>query len=53
VSGGCRSYYLDATGRNTTLWPHLASGFRREVRRLDPNEYVITQARSPHPTAEI
>ena len=24
---GCRSWYLDSTGRNTTLWPGFSIGF--------------------------
>jgi len=27
TSGGCRSWYLDRTGRNSTLWPVRAGGF--------------------------
>jgi cation diffusion facilitator CzcD-associated flavoprotein CzcO len=27
-SGGCRSWYLDASGRNTTLWPSFTFAFR-------------------------
>jgi cation diffusion facilitator CzcD-associated flavoprotein CzcO len=41
TSGGCASYYLDTTGRNTTLWPHRAAAFRGTVRRFDPSEYLI------------
>ncbi len=39
VRGGCTSYYLDERGRNTTLWPGLAMGFRRALARFDPSEY--------------
>lgn len=39
VTGGCSSYYLDDTGRNSTLWPHRAWRFARSIRRLDPAEY--------------
>jgi cation diffusion facilitator CzcD-associated flavoprotein CzcO len=41
ITGGCTSFYLDATGRNTTLWPHRAAGFRRALKRFDPEEYVV------------
>ena len=41
TTGGCRSYYLDDDGRNTTLWPHRAAKFRAVVRRFDASEYVI------------
>ena len=47
VSGGCSSYYLDASGRNTTLWPHRAALFRRSVRRFDSSEYHFEPARLP------
>jgi cation diffusion facilitator CzcD-associated flavoprotein CzcO len=39
LSGGCSSYYLDAGGRNTTLWPHRAALFRGSVRHFDSSEY--------------
>ena len=47
VSGGCSSYYLDAGGRNTTLWPHRAALFRRSVRRFEPGEYHLEPAPVP------
>ncbi|MES2092239.1 MAG: NAD(P)/FAD-dependent oxidoreductase [Actinomycetota bacterium] len=41
LRGGCSSYYLDAGGRNTTLWPHRATLFRRSVRHFDSSEYHL------------
>lgn len=41
TSGGCASYYLDSTGRNTTLWPKRAATFRSTVRRFNKSEYLI------------
>jgi cation diffusion facilitator CzcD-associated flavoprotein CzcO len=41
TSGGCTSFYLDATGRNTTLWPQRAGLFRRSVRSFRADEYVV------------
>ncbi|GGF21246.1 flavin-containing monooxygenase [Subtercola lobariae] len=38
-STGCTSYYLDDDGRNTTIWPHRASAFRRALHSFDPTEY--------------
>jgi hypothetical protein len=38
-TGGCVSYYQDAGGVNTTIWPHRAAAFARAVRRLDPAEF--------------
>lgn len=40
-SGGCASWYIDATGRNTTIWPGSTLSFRRSVRRFDPQHYVL------------
>ncbi len=40
-SGGCRSWYLNQHGRNTTLWPDFTFRFRRAVRRFDPREYEV------------
>ncbi|UQN07331.1 NAD(P)/FAD-dependent oxidoreductase [Deinococcus sp. QL22] len=39
VQGGCTSYYLDDTGRNSTLWPERAASFRRALRHFDPALY--------------
>jgi hypothetical protein len=40
-SGGCRSWYLDASGRNTTLWPSFTFAFRERTRRFDDRDYSI------------
>ncbi|MEO6511152.1 MAG: NAD(P)/FAD-dependent oxidoreductase [Nocardioides sp.] len=40
--GGCRSFYLDATGRNATLWPDWTWQFRRQAQRNDPAAYTLT-----------
>lgn len=39
--GGCRSWYLDEHGRNTTLWPGFTFEFRRRTRRFDAAAYVL------------
>lgn len=38
-SRGCKSWYLDAQGRNITLWPGETFRFYESTRRLDPAEY--------------
>lgn len=43
-TGGCRSWYLTADGRNTTLWPGFVRGFRRATRRFDVEAYACTGA---------
>jgi cation diffusion facilitator CzcD-associated flavoprotein CzcO len=44
TSGNCASWYLDASGRNTTLWPSFTWRFRRETRRFDPAAYHFAPA---------
>ncbi|MFD7457534.1 MULTISPECIES: flavin-containing monooxygenase [unclassified Streptomyces] len=43
-TGGCTSWYLDANGRNTTIWPGTTSEFRRATRRVDLMEYEVLRA---------
>src|SRR4051812_648485 len=40
-TGGCASWYLDDTGRNTTLWPGSTWPFRQRTRRFDPACYTL------------
>lgn len=37
---GCASWYLDANGNNTTLWPDFTFRFRRRTRHFDAEAYV-------------
>ncbi len=39
TAGGCNSWYLDPTGRNSTLWPGTTLGFRKRLSRFRPSEY--------------
>jgi cation diffusion facilitator CzcD-associated flavoprotein CzcO len=41
TSGGCASWYLDGTGRNSTLWPDFTWRFRRRLARFRAEEYRI------------
>ncbi|HEY8679837.1 MAG TPA: NAD(P)/FAD-dependent oxidoreductase [Candidatus Dormibacteraeota bacterium] len=41
-SGGCRSWYLDRTGRNTTIWPGMTWPYVRLMRRFDPAAYRLS-----------
>lgn len=52
TEGNCRSWYLDDQGRNTTLWPGSATGFRKALAEFDAASYVIRE-REKHaePTA--
>ena len=46
VTGGCHSWYLDAQGRNGTLWPGQTFTFRRRTRRFDLDRYATRPAGS-------
>ncbi len=38
---GCASWYLDANGRNSTLWPDWTWRFRRRLASFDPADYEL------------
>ena len=40
-TGGCVSWYLNAAGRNPTLWPSSTIRFRRRTRAIDVGEYHL------------
>jgi cation diffusion facilitator CzcD-associated flavoprotein CzcO len=40
---GCASWYIDATGRNATLWPDWTWRFRRRLATFDPADYRLEQ----------
>ena len=46
-AGGCKSWYLDAAGRNSSLWPTHTFRFRKRTQRFDVESYLLT----PRPTA--
>ena len=46
-SGGCRSWYLDRNGRNSTLWPENVGRFRRMVTRPVEADYVLSGRGAP------
>jgi hypothetical protein len=46
-TGGCTSWYLDASGRNTTIWPGTTTEFRRATRRVDLAEYEVIRKPAP------
>jgi cation diffusion facilitator CzcD-associated flavoprotein CzcO len=54
-TGGCTSWYQDANGRNTTIWPGTTSEFRRATRRVDLAEYDVLRVpaakKAAHATA--
>ena len=42
-ASGCQSWYQNAEGRNTTLWPGLTVTYRRATRWVNPAEYTLLQ----------
>ena len=50
-SSGCSSWYVDATGRNSTLWPDWTWRFRQRTAHFDPERYRIV-APAPAPERE-
>ena len=47
VAGGCRSWYLDRTGRSSAVWPDFTWRYRRRVARFRPREYVARGEEKP------
>ena len=43
-AGGCMSWYQDAQGRNTTLWPGTVIEYRRRKKRATLRDYTIEKA---------
>ena len=41
-ASGCKSWYVNAQGRNTTLWPGFTWQFRRITRRFDVDAYALS-----------
>ncbi|RAJ62437.1 cation diffusion facilitator CzcD-associated flavoprotein CzcO [Streptomyces sp. Amel2xB2] len=41
---GCDSWYLDANGRNTTVWPGTTSEFRRVTKEVRLEEYEVRRS---------
>ena len=47
TTGGCASWYLDAHGNNTTLWPSFTFRFRAMTRKFDRAGVQDDRARRP------
>jgi cation diffusion facilitator CzcD-associated flavoprotein CzcO len=53
-SGGCASWYIDAEGKNTTIWPDFTFRFWKQLREFDAGAYELAPARAagePEPAA--
>ena len=49
TTGGCNSWYLDETGRNTTLWPGFSWELRLRTREFEKTEHVLRSAPAATP----
>ena len=47
TTGGCASWYIDAKGLNTTLWPDFSFRFVHAMREFRPEEHVFEPAAVP------
>lgn len=45
-SSGCASWYKDANGRNTTIWPDFTFRYRKRTRTLDRGAYLFEPRRA-------
>ena len=52
TAGGCRSWYLDRTGRNSALWPGSVRAYERRLGRFDPGEYTWARPRQTDAPAD-
>jgi cation diffusion facilitator CzcD-associated flavoprotein CzcO len=52
-SGGCASWYIDANGKNTTIWPDFTWRFWQQTREFDAGAYALTPARAPEPEPAV
>lgn len=42
-TSGCKSWYLNASGKNTTLWPGFTFKFRQATRRMKLEDYRVSR----------
>src|SRR4051794_4524580 len=50
LNGGCKSWYIDRHGKNSTLWPDHTFKFFAAVKRFQPQEYRAIPAGVPSKT---
>ncbi|MFF4217587.1 flavin-containing monooxygenase [Streptomyces nondiastaticus] len=51
---GCNSWYLDANGRNTVVWPGTTAEFRKVTRQVNLSEYqVLRPPRAPRTAVAV
>ncbi len=53
TTGGCASWYLDAHGNNTTLWPRTTFAFRGLTKEFDVAAYQVEAPRTTSIPQEV
>jgi cation diffusion facilitator CzcD-associated flavoprotein CzcO len=48
-TGGCASWYLDATGRNSIIWPGFTWPFKQRTLEFDAGSYALRRAPAKAP----
>ncbi|QOR67167.1 NAD(P)/FAD-dependent oxidoreductase [Cytobacillus suaedae] len=43
ISGGCKSWYLDNTGRNSTIWPDFTFKYRKQAAKFKKQDYLYSK----------
>jgi cation diffusion facilitator CzcD-associated flavoprotein CzcO len=49
TAGGCQSWYLDAHGNASTVWPDFTFRFRSRTKRFDTEDYYLLPRASASP----
>lgn len=44
TDGGCESWYMDKTGRNSSIWPGYTFAFRKRLLNIRPEEYELQKS---------
>lgn len=42
-TGGCASWYIDSSGRNSVMWPTFTNTYRRMMSRFVPADHILTR----------
>ncbi|GAC68345.1 flavin-containing monooxygenase [Gordonia soli] len=48
-AGGCSSWYIDASGRNSVMWPTYTRTYRRLMSQFEPADHLLDTAPPPTP----
>jgi hypothetical protein len=48
TAGGCKSWYLDAHGNASTIWPDFTFRFRARTKRFDTGDYELIPRTTPN-----